>query len=47
MKYIIINTITKESDTIYSSDSMSAKKFICRLHGWDTRECSVRAVTDR
>ena len=47
MKFIIVNTITKESDTVFSTDSMSAKKFICQQHGWDTRECSVRAVTDR
>ena len=47
MKYIITNTITKESDSVYSTDSMSAKKFVCERNGWNTMDCSVRAVTDR
>lgn len=45
MKYIVTNTITKESDSVFSTDSMSAKQFICRQRGWNTRDCSVRMVT--
>ena len=43
-KYVVRNTITNESETVYAENSMLAKKAVCRTYGWETIDCVVRMI---
>ena len=43
-KYIVKNTITKETQVIYAENSQIAKKSACSCNGWDTADCTIRMI---
>ena len=43
-KYVITNTVTKETQKVYAEDSKEAKRSVCSCNGWDTADCTVRYV---